>query len=222
MKRIRSRSITLRIYMNNAPVGKLKKLSNGALNFVYDQEWINSPSSIPLSLSLPLTQKKYSGDVVINYFDNLLPDNDGIRKALAQRMSLKTPEVFDLLAVLGRDCVGAVQLIPIDETFEPTNVIQASPISDTEIAAILKNLKNYPLGVNPDKDFRISIAGAQEKTAFLKKDKWHVPQGTTPSSHIFKVPKGLLNDSVDMSKSVENEWLCLKICKALMISVHWS
>lgn len=207
------RSITLRLYMNNTPVGTLKKLANGALQLTYDQSWVEASNTIPLSLSLPLTLKTYSGDVVINYFDNLLPDNEGIRKALAQRMSLHSQEVFDLLAAIGRDCVGAVQLVPEDEDFKPTIEIKSMPIKDADIAQILRDLKSYPLGVKPGEDFRISIAGAQEKTAFLKVGrKWHIPHGATPSSHIFKVQMGVLRESVDMSHSVENEWLCLQIC----------
>lgn len=218
--RARKRSLTLKLYMNNTFVGLLKKMPNGALHFTYDESWVNSPVSIPLSLSLPLTTRTYSGDIVINYFDNLLPDNEGIRKALAQRMSIHSQEVYDLLAAIGRDCVGAVQLIPSEEDIGPGNGMQASPISNGEIATILRNLKSYPLGLKPGDDFRISIAGAQEKTAFLKlDDKWHIPHGTTPSSHIFKVQMGLLRDSVDMSQSVENEWLCLKICKEFGVPV---
>ena len=209
------RSLTLRIYMNNILVGLLKKQASGALQFTYEDSWIECVSSIPLSLSLPLARKTHSGDVVINYFDNLLPDNDGIRKAIAQRMSLKSQEVYDLLSAIGRDCVGAVQLVPIDEDFQPSQELQAAPVTEDQIASILVNLKNYPLGVKPGEDFRISIAGAQEKTAFLKKEnQWHIPQAATPSSHIFKVQMGWLRESVDMTQSVENEWLCLQICKA--------
>jgi serine/threonine-protein kinase HipA len=201
--------------MNNVPIGVLRKLSNGALELKYDAQWVESSDSIPLSLSLPLTLKTYSGDVVINYFDNLLPDNEGIRKTLAQRMSVGSPEVFDLLAAIGRDCVGAVQLVPEGEEFKPSLKRQSHIISNTEIGKILKNLKSYPLGVKPGEDFRISIAGAQEKTAFLKvRNRWHVPKGATPSSHIFKVQMGMLRDIIDMRHSVENEWLCLRICKA--------
>lgn len=82
--------ISLNLYMNNVPIGTLTKLSNGALELRYERGLVESKNSIPLSLSLPLGLKKYSGDVVINYFDNLLPDNEGIRKALAQRMALDT------------------------------------------------------------------------------------------------------------------------------------
>src|SRR5690606_7420199 len=69
--------------------------------------------------------------------------------------------------------------------------------------------------------FRISIAGAQEKTALLRLDsQWCRPQGATPTTHIFKLPLGLVgNLGFDMSESVENEWLCSRILHAYGLPV---
>ncbi|XKG35844.1 HipA domain-containing protein [Idiomarina loihiensis] len=67
-------------------------------------------------------------------------------------------------------------------------------------------------------DFRISIAGAQEKTALLKIDgAWCIPNGNTPTTHIIKLPSGKIQShdhTIDLSDSVENEMLCLKIARA--------
>ena len=65
-------------------------------------------------------------------------------------------------------------------------------------------------------DFRLSVAGAQEKTAFLRmQDGWYRPSGATPTSHIFKLPMGRLGQTgLDLSGSVENEWLCQKLLAA--------
>jgi HipA-like protein len=40
---------------------------------------LHSPGAGPISLSLPLVEKPFVGDVVHNFFDNLLPDNPQIR-----------------------------------------------------------------------------------------------------------------------------------------------
>ena len=67
-----------------------------------------------------------------------------------------------------------------------------------------------------DEDFRISIAGAQEKTALLRKDEdWFKPPGTTATTHILKPQIGQLPNGIDLSNSVENEYLCLKLLAAL-------
>jgi len=43
----------------------------GAQELNYCDSWINRKGAVPLSLSLPLTEKIHKGDNVYNYFDNL-------------------------------------------------------------------------------------------------------------------------------------------------------
>jgi serine/threonine-protein kinase HipA len=164
---------------------------------------------------MPLVEQAYSGDVVENYFDNLLPDSQSIRNRIQKRFKAKSNKGFDLLWHIGRDCVGALQLFPEDTSVD-VKQIEAEPVSDAEIAGILQNYRTMPLGMQEDKDFRISVAGAQEKTALLRLDnKWHIPLKATPTSHIFKLPIGRIEHSnMDLSDSVENEWLCHAILKS--------
>jgi serine/threonine-protein kinase HipA len=210
----RSKNIVLDVYLNEALAGELVQSTTGATVFTYAKEWLQRPSASPISQSLPLSTEPLHGIVVMNYFDNLLPDNDNIRKLIAQRNHALSDRTLDLLSAIGRDCVGALQFLPKGTT--PTgSKIKSVLVSDDEIASILKNLGKAPLGINIEEDFRISIAGAQEKTAFLKRaDGWHVPHGTTPTTHIFKIPMGQFQSGIDMRTSVENEWLCLQLCRA--------
>ena len=70
--------------------------------------------------------------------------------------------------------------------------------------------------MDADGEFRISIAGAQEKTALLYwKDRWHIPHGTTATTHILKPQIGMLPSGIDLNRSVENEHLCLRLTAAL-------
>ena len=77
-----------------------------------------------------------------------------------------------------------------------------------------------PLGQHDEDDLRISIAGAQEKTALLRMGgKWYRPMGATPTTHILKLPLGLVgNMRADMTDSVENEWLCGQLMNELDIA----
>ena len=50
--------------------------------------------------------------VVAHRFDNLFPGNDRIFKRIGRRFRTKNAETFTLLEAIGRDCVGAVQLLP--------------------------------------------------------------------------------------------------------------
>jgi serine/threonine-protein kinase HipA len=207
----------LNVLMNGILVGELAKVSTGAMMFQYDQHWLNRPGNRPLSLSLPLRQERYQGDQVYNFFDNLLPDSDRTRAKIQAHFQIPTRQPFDLLAVIGADCVGAIQLCPADTLPKQITAIQAEPLSTSDIAILLSGDNDFPLGMIPSAEgFRISIAGAQEKTALLwYQDQWCRPLGTTPTSHIFKLPIGVLsNNNIDLSESCENEWLCLEIARA--------
>mgnify|MGYP001949829912 CR=1 FL=1 len=208
------------ISMNGLRVGELVKLQSGALQFRYADEWLKSPFARSLSLSLPLSKKAYEGDVLFNFLDNLLPDNEAIRAKMQARFHTATIQPFDLLAAVGKDCVGAIQLSSEIET--QLQAIEAKSLSETEIANLLKSYATVPLGMqDSEDDFRISIAGAQEKTALLKIDEqWCLPKGATPTSHILKLPIGVLaHNNLDLSKSCENEWLSMEIARAYDLPV---
>lgn len=211
---------TLYIYMNGKEVGEYVKARGGAQEFIYARSWMENTNAIPISLSLPLTEKIHKGDAVINYFDNLLPDNRDIRERIQARVGAKTRQPFDLLAETGRDCVGAIQLLS-EKNPADIKKIEGRPLSESEIASELRNYNDFPLGMKRDEEFRISIAGAQEKTALLfHEGRWQKPVGSTPTTHIFKLPIGkLAGTDIDLTESVENEWLCLRILKAFGLNV---
>ncbi|HHF7367126.1 TPA: type II toxin-antitoxin system HipA family toxin [Legionella bozemanae] len=206
----------LYVLMNGILVGMLEKTSHGGLKFTYHQDWLNQAGARPISLSLPLVEQTYAGDVVYNFFDNLLPDNQQIRARIQARFQIATSQPFDLLAGIGRDCVGAIQLItaPLAK-FE--RKIKYKPLTEQKIASILRNYQINPLGMSQEEeDFRISIAGAQEKTAFLyHENQWCEPLQETPTTHIFKLPIGIIaHQQMDLRDSCENEWLCSLLAKS--------
>ncbi|MFX6435455.1 HipA domain-containing protein, partial [Acinetobacter baumannii] len=50
--------------------------------------------------------------------------------------------------------------------------------------------------------------------------RWCRPLGATPTTHIFKLPLGLIgNLQLDMQHSVENEWLCAQLLAAFGLPV---
>lgn len=214
----------LNAWMNGEWVGTWKT-NRGSHSFTYAPSWLDSDKSRPLSLSLPLTRiREIKGEVVVNYFDNLLPDNDRIRERIGRRFKTKTLDPFSLLEAIGRDCVGAVQLLP--EGTEPLgwDGVECQPLNEAEVAQALLAVPEDPYQ-RPGEEapaFRISLAGAQEKTAFTLVDgQWCRPLGATPSTHIFKLPLGVIANTsrVDMFDSVENEWLCAQILQALGLPV---
>jgi len=173
-----ARSLTLDIWMNGLFVGTWERPKGATDRLTYDTGWIQSAEGRPLSLSLPFSRARgrddekqtLRGDKVAAYFENLIPDNERILQRLRDRYGARSTTPFDLLAAIGRDCVGAIQLLPAGT--EPGDIrrIEATPLDEAGVANVLRNttMSRRPGEALDDDAFRLSIAGAQEKTALLR------------------------------------------------------
>lgn len=212
------------VWMNGERVGTWQRSRTGGHRFVYEASWLTSARVRPLSLSLPITpDRTVAGPVVANFFDNLLPDDERIRRRFSARFKVGSTDVFELLQAIGRDCVGAVQLLPPEQPPIGFDRVQCEPMDEQAVARHLRGVAAEPgLGTDLDADdLRISIAGAQEKTALLKiGNQWCRPLGATPTTHILKLPLGLVGGRrLDLTHSVYNEWLCAQLLRELGLPV---
>ena len=211
--------------MNGELVGEWTALRSGTPVFRYATDWIASLYARALSLSLPITADgELRGQVVDNYFENLLPDSIEIRRRIRTVFSASSMSTFDLLTAVGRDCVGAVRLLQADMPSSGWDRVEGAHLSESQVARILRNVTAPALGRrddDPDAEFRISISGAQEKTALLfMGGQWYRPQSATPTTHILKLPLGLVGGfRADFSDSVENEWFCAQLLHELGLPV---
>ncbi|EPZ3691270.1 HipA N-terminal domain-containing protein [Escherichia coli] len=135
-------------WMNNQRVGELTKLANGAHTFKYAPEWLASRYARPLSLSLPLQRGNITSDAVFNFFDNLLPDSPIVRDRIVKRYHAKSRQPFDLLSEIGRDSVGAVTLLPENETITRPIMGTGIHISDLKLAMGLNASKGKKTAID--------------------------------------------------------------------------
>lgn len=213
-------SQSLHLWANGDYVGRWTVSANGTSELQYDTAWCDSARGRPISLSLPfnLRNEPLTGPRVAHYFEGLLPDSDTIRGRIADRFETRSTDAFDLLAAVGRDCVGALQLLPDGRAPEGAGKVDGIVLGEDAIERHLLAVVDpgrYGTPLAEDDDVRIALAGAQEKDAFLWwGGKWMKPRGATPTTHIFKLPIGLVGGrKADFSTSVDNEWLCLRIFK---------
>jgi serine/threonine-protein kinase HipA len=212
----------LAIWMNGELVGAWSR-ARGSDLLTYQPSWLDSPHSRPLSLSLPFTAtRRIVGAEVGNFFDNLLPDAKSIRDRMGRRFRVNANDTFDLLSAIGRDCVGAVQLLPPGMKPDGVRELHYDTLDEGQIEQVLLGAAGDDTfmagGAEADDSFRISLAGAQEKTALLRVgERWCRPLGSTPTTHILKLPLGLVGGmrEIDMRDSVENEWLCLRLLDSM-------
>ncbi len=218
----RRKSRSLSVWMNGEKVGDWRVAATGQ-EFLYAETWLSSPAARPISLSLPLrpSRERYR-DGVEAFFDNLLPDNRQIRERIQRRFNTRSVGAFDLLQEIGRDCVGALQLMPEDEPPPGIRQITGERLTPTGVEQLLSGAlsSTFHEGEANEDAFRISLAGAQEKTALLwHKGAWLRPTHATPTTHILKLPMGINTQGIDLSTSVENEWLCAQIAESYGIEV---
>src|SRR6056297_632502 len=211
----------LRVYLNNRRVGTLSREASGAIGFAYHEDWLGWEHALPVSLSLPLRETPYRGEPVAAVFENLLPDSDKLRRLVAEKVGARGTDAYSMLTKIGHDCVGALQFLAGDEDApDATGKLQGEPVDEVAVEKILKGLSQAPLGLSSDDAFRISLAGAQEKTALLRHEGcWIKPHGTTPTTHILKTQIGELPGGIDLSDRVENEYYCIKLAAAFGLPV---
>lgn len=214
---------SLAVWMNGQRVGTWTQGTTDVSQFEYAQSWVESEFFRVISLSIPVTADlKVRGPQVTHYFDNLLPDNPDVRKRISTRFSVRA-DTFALLTAIGRDCVGAVQLLPMDMPATGWDQVRGKALTDAQVAAHLRHVTAPASGIDArehEEELRISIAGAQEKTALLRMGgAWFRPEGATPTTYILKLPLGIIAGRFNFNHSVENEWLCAKFLKALGMNV---
>ena len=211
--------MNLDVFSNGIRVGGLEA-NSGIWAFRYAPTW----DGFALSPNFPIAAGSFQDNADIRqvewFFENLLPDSDDIRRRLAERVGAEGVDAYSLLARIGRDCVGALQFLAEGEEPGDSRVLTGELLSDNQIAAMLKDLGRTPLGIRAERDFRISVAGAQEKTALLFRDgRWVEPTGTTPTTHILKPAIGTFPNGMDLTDSVENEHFCLRLMAAFGLPV---
>lgn len=209
------------VWMNGEQAGTWKVTPSRGHEFSYAESWAANPEARPISLSLPLRpHEPYRGQVVENYFENLLPDNRAIRERLRQKFEVPSTSAFDLLNEIGRDCVGALQLLPPTEPATQTHTLDEVELDEKSVADLLRKIVVPGRHHDDEGELRISIAGAQEKTALLwHDDRWYRPRGATPTSHILKLPLGIAPSGIDLRTSIENEWLCSQLMQEFGLPV---
>ncbi len=81
----------------------------------YDFHYLAQTNSKPVSLTLPKQKKAYTSKTLFAFFDGLIPEGWLLDIAIDQ-WKVKANDRFELLLATCRDSIGAVTVLPINET----------------------------------------------------------------------------------------------------------
>ncbi|MBM4063209.1 MAG: type II toxin-antitoxin system HipA family toxin [Planctomycetes bacterium] len=201
----------LTAWFEHTPVGTFAQADDGRQSFRYSRAWLDHGERFPLSLSMPLGDGEFGDRVARAFFGGLLPD-DELRRRLARFLQVSPRNEFAMLAEIGRECAGAIALLPEGEPpRQPTGQLRA--LGERELAALLAELPTRPLLVGVE-GVRLSLAGAQDKMAVrLVGEEIALPTDGGPTSHVLKTA------IAGHPETVANEFFCMKLAAALGLPV---
>lgn len=109
----------LTAYLNGGRVGWFEQVSTGAVALEYDPVWQEEGGRRELSWSLPKSRRRHVGAEPDNYLWNLLPDNVAVLERWGQRFGVSPRNPMALLAHVGLDAAGAIQVVDSQEHDDP-------------------------------------------------------------------------------------------------------
>lgn len=102
-----------KIFYQSQLAGVLSEEDTG-YRFVYDNDYLQQSDAIPVSLTMPLSQKEYESNVLFPFFDGLIPEG-WLLDISVQNWKLDPRDRMGLLMTCCRDCIGAVSVEPFEE-----------------------------------------------------------------------------------------------------------
>lgn len=213
----------LAVWLDGAPdrIGVLSTsaTTGGAVSFIYDAAYLGHQQAVPLSVSLPLRAAAYADAETRVFFDNLLPEGERRRtEALTRRID--PTDVFGLLEVLGRECPGAVSVLPLvaPRTKAPGRLdVDYEALSEARMAALVEDTA---AGRPTNERTRFSLAGVQQKLAVARdpaSGAFLLPRDGAPTTWLVKIEAR----QGEYRGIVANEALCLSVLRQLgLLTVH--
>ena len=205
----------LAIWLYGGLVATVEQGSNGRLRLQYtDEARREFGLGVPLlSFNLPIIDQSYPNARTRAFLDGLLPEGE-TRATIAAEFDLLASDTFGLLLELGRDCAGALVLLPEESPpLALASTATADPLTDAELTELVRSLRSHPLGVGGR--VRLSLAGIQDKLLLTKMPdgRWGSPVDGTPSTHILKPSHAAYPGTV------ENEAFCMRVAKYVGLPV---
>ena len=194
-------------------VGEIVGTSSDDARFTYTESYLKDPESRAVSISMPLEQQSFSVESTRNFFEGLLPEGF-TRRCVAEWLHRDEKDYLAILAGLGQECLGAIKIIDESRAVLPSKYKE---LTSEEVKKLAQE------GATESAEMvtksHLSLTGASGKVGLYydeQKDKWYLPIGEAPSTHIVK------QSHIRLKRIVANEQLCLLTAKKLGIEIPQS
>jgi serine/threonine-protein kinase HipA len=196
-------------YNEGKRIGTLTVDAENTYSFEYDESW----DEFDLSLSMPISQKKFGNKITLSFFENLLPEGEA-KRTIEFHKKIKT--VYDFLDSFGQDLAGAIIVTESENVRLPGNPNEKSEMDMAEIYLAIEEKRSVIEVLSDLNPGYLSLAGAQDKfPAIYENGKFYLPKNGGATTHIVKVPivrSGIIG-------SVYNEYFCMKLASAVGLNI---
>jgi serine/threonine-protein kinase HipA len=197
---------TLGVTWDKRPVGLLEKVAEPyGDDYRFTYAGLDAPR---ISVSLPVRVEPFSASASRPFFEALLPEGS-LREALAGMFRLPLTDSLGLLARLGRDCAGALQIMEAARLSETPDVRW---LDDDALGRLIVELPRRPLGIAPEGRMRLSLAGVQDKLVLVRDrgGRFGEPLHGMPTTHIVKPEPA----ATEFPGIAINEYFCMRLAAA--------
>lgn len=192
----------LGVYWDGEEVGQLQRSDERSREYTFRY----TQADRAISLSLPASQETFDSAETRPFFEALLPEG-ALRDQVANRLKLAASDSFGMLAELGRDCAGALQIVEAKRMSDPPSVRW---LEKQQLDELIEELPRRPLGIRADDDrLRLSLAGVQNKAVLVRDadGRFGEPLSGMPSTHILKPDPA----DADYPGLATNEYYCMRL-----------
>lgn len=95
------------VYVRDCYAGLLEETDDG-YRFQYDAEYLQG-APLPVSLTLPLTDKPYTSKTLFPFFDGLIPEG-WLLEVVTHNWKIDRRDRFGLLLIACKDAIGNVSI----------------------------------------------------------------------------------------------------------------
>ncbi len=148
----------------------------------------------------------------LDFFENMLSEGPALER-MAALAGVRPVDTFGILTAFGRDCAGAVMVLPDGDRPGGNEGSGYSSMTPGDLERVISALDVIPLAAAPERGFRPSLAGFQRKALLGRAGDgtWQLPSGDAPSTWILK-PDG-------PHAMAANEATCLRLAAACGLPV---
>ena len=205
--------VSVEIEGRQREVGSIVGDTEFSAEFRYSDDYLESPQSRPISISLPLTDQAYGPEETRRFFEGLLPEGF-LRRTVAENNRTDSNDYLTLLEMLGSECLGAIQIKGDEYHAVEPSYREFDPEMMFDLAS-----EGASLSADLVVEAHLSLTGASGKVgAYHDADagRWYLPIGSAPSTHILK------QSHIRYDRIVQNEQLAQLTAEQLGISVPHS